>query len=91
MPLYQLNSDSNISQIKPSSFKSEKELQKLFEGNLEKLLGVRFIASEFTTGDRQRGRIDSLGLDRMDPQLSLNIKNQAKKILLTRGFFIWIG
>jgi hypothetical protein len=24
---------------------------------------VRFIGSEFTTGDRQRGRIDTLGID----------------------------
>jgi len=37
-----------VQQIKPSSFKNERELQKLFETNLEDLLGVRFIASEFT-------------------------------------------
>ncbi len=54
MPLYQINSDSEISQIKPTTFKSEKQLQKLFESNLGRLVGVRFVASEFTTGDRQR-------------------------------------
>ena len=47
MPLYQLTSKSNVQQVKPTSFQSEKQLQKLFEANLEKLLGVRFIASEF--------------------------------------------
>lgn len=62
MPLYQLKQNS-VQQIKPSSFKNERELQRLFEENLEPLLGARFIASEFTTGDRQRGRIDTLGLD----------------------------
>ena len=45
MPLYQLK-QNNVQQIKPSSFKNERELQKLFEANLESLLGVRFIAQE---------------------------------------------
>ena len=57
MPLYQIISDENVSQVKPSSFQSEKELQTLFERSLEKLIDVRFIATEFTTGDRQKGRI----------------------------------
>jgi len=87
MPLYQLNSDSNISQIKPSSFKSEKELQKLFEGNLEKLLGVRFIASEFTTGDRQRGRIDSLGLDQDGSPTIIEYKKSSKENIINQGLF----
>jgi len=50
MPLYQLKQNS-IQQIIPASFKNERELQKLFEANLEALLHVRFVASEFTTGD----------------------------------------
>ncbi len=62
MPLYQMGS-GKVVQIKPGSFSKERDLQRLFEANLEMLLGVRFIASEFTTGDRQRGRIDTLGLD----------------------------
>jgi hypothetical protein len=39
----------------------EKSVQTLFEKNLESLLGVRFLASEFTTTNG--GRIDALGLD----------------------------
>ena len=39
----------------------EKSVQTLFEKNLESLLGVRFLASEFTTTNG--GRIDTLGLD----------------------------
>jgi hypothetical protein len=38
----------------------EKSVQTFFEKNLESLLGVRFLASEFGTSN---GRIDSLGLD----------------------------
>jgi hypothetical protein len=55
LPLYKLQTDQNVSQIKPASFASERELQCLFEANLTQLLGVRFVGSEFTNGDRQLG------------------------------------
>jgi hypothetical protein len=42
MPLYQLDQNT-ASQIKPTSFKNERELQRLFEANLETLMGDRFI------------------------------------------------
>ena len=42
MPLYQMGTGKVI-QIKPGSFSKERDLQKLFEANLESFLGVRFI------------------------------------------------
>jgi hypothetical protein len=57
MPLYRLEMGKVI-QIKPDTFSKERDLQRLFEANLEALLGVRFITSEFTTGDSQRSRSD---------------------------------
>lgn len=50
MPLYKLEQDKNVSQVKPASFAIERELQRLFEANLTQLLGVYLIGSEFTTG-----------------------------------------
>lgn len=41
----------------------EKPLQTLIEANLDTLLGIRFLASEYSTGKTHGGRIDSLGLD----------------------------
>lgn len=41
----------------------EKILQNLIEAQMETFLGVRFLASEYGTGNKHRGRIDSLGLD----------------------------
>ncbi|MBV8526541.1 MAG: hypothetical protein JOY71_31255 [Acetobacteraceae bacterium] len=41
----------------------EKSLQRLFEANLETLLGIRFLAREYSTGPVHGGRIDTLGLD----------------------------
>jgi predicted transport protein len=86
MPLYQLKQNS-VQQIKPASFKNERELQKLFEENLESLLGARFIASEFTTGDRQRGRIDTLGLDEDGTPVIIEYKKSSKENIINQGLF----
>lgn len=86
MPLYQLKQNS-VQQIKPSSFKNERELQRLFEENLESLLGARFIASEFTTGDRQRGRIDTLGLDEDGTPVIIEYKKLSKENVINQGLF----
>lgn len=86
MPLYQLK-QNYVQQIKPASFKNERELQKLFEENLEALLGARFIASEFTTGDRQRGRIDTLGLDEDGTPVIVEYKKSSKENIINQGLF----
>lgn len=87
MPLYNLNTDKTVSQIKPASFANEREIQKLFETNLSQLLGVRFIASEFTTGDRQRGRIDTLGLDQDGFPTIIEYKKTGKENVINQGLF----
>lgn len=86
MPLYQIK-QQKVNQIKPSVFKNEKELQKLFEENLEALLGVRFVATEFTTGDRQRGRIDSLGIDQDGVPVIVEYKKSGKDNVINQGLF----
>lgn len=86
MPLYQIKYQK-VNQFKPSSFKNERELQKLFESNLEELLGVRFVASEFTTGDRQRGRIDSLGVDQDGTPVIVEYKRSGKENVINQGLF----
>jgi predicted transport protein len=87
MPLYQLTPQSTVTQVKPASFQSEKELQQLFEANLEKLLGVRFIATEFFTGDRQKGRIDTLGLDQDGSPTIIEYKKSSKENVINQGLF----
>jgi len=42
-----------------SSVCIERQLQRTIESNMEKLFGVRFLASEYSTGAKHRGRIDS--------------------------------
>jgi len=86
MPLYQIKQQKTF-QIKPNSFKNEKELQNLFEANLEELLGVRYVASEFTTGDRQRGRIDTLGVDQDGTPVIVEYKKTGKENVINQGLF----
>lgn len=86
MPLYQLQS-GKVSQIKQVSFPKERELQQIFEENLESLLGVRFVASEYTTGDRQRGRIDSLGLDQDGSPVIIEYKKASNENVINQGLF----
>ena len=52
-----------VEEIPSSSMTIEKSLQALFEKHLDKLLGVRFLATEYTTGKTHAGRIDTLGID----------------------------
>ena len=87
MPLFQIDANKKTQNLKSLSFNSEKELQSLFEENLESLLGVRFVATEFTTGDRQRGRIDTLGLDEDGSPTIIEYKKSSKENVINQGLF----
>ena len=40
-----------------------KSLQRLIEQNIETMLGIRLLGSEYSTGPKHGGRIDTLGID----------------------------
>lgn len=63
----------------------EKSVQTLFEKNLEALLGVRFLASEFTTTNG--GRIDTLGLDENGCPVILEYKRALNENVINQGLF----
>lgn len=87
MPLYRVSQNGFASQIKQITFPKERDLQKLFENNLEELMGVRFVASEFTTGDWQRGRIDTLGVDQDNYPTIIEYKRSNKENIINQGLF----
>lgn len=63
MSIFQLKQNS-LSQIKEMPFKLEREIQGLVEKNLDILLGLEFVKSEFTiSGTVQQLRIDTLAFD----------------------------
>lgn len=70
-----------------SALAIEKTLQTLIERNLEPLLGVRFIASEHSTGSVHGGRIDTLGLDENGSPVILEYKRASNENVINQGLF----
>jgi predicted transport protein len=65
----------------------EKPLQTLIEANLDTLLGIRFLATEYSTGKTHAGRIDSLGLDENNCPVILEYKRSMGENVINQGLF----
>ncbi len=65
----------------------EKPLQTLIENNLEPLLSIRFLASEYSTGKTHAGRIDTLGLDENNCPVILEYKRSTGENVINQGLF----
>lgn len=65
----------------------EKPLQLLIESNLETLLGIRFLATEYSTGKTHGGRIDSLGLDENNCPVILEYKRSTGENVINQGLY----
>lgn len=73
--------------LKATASDLEKPLQTLIEKNLEALLGVRFLETEYSTGKTHGGRIDTLGLDENDCPVILEYKRSAGENVINQGLF----
>ncbi len=65
----------------------EKSLQTLIEQNLDSFLGVRFLASEFSTGSEHGGRMDTLGLDENGYPVIIEYKRSTNMNVINQGLF----
>ena len=65
----------------------EKPLQSLIEANLVALLGIRFLATEYSTGRTHGGRIDTLGLDENNCPVILEYKRSVGENVINQGLF----
>ncbi|WP_018987174.1 DUF5655 domain-containing protein [Methylophilus methylotrophus] len=84
--LYKLQAGKAV-ELKSTSFDLEKRLQTLIENNLEQILGVRFLASEYYTGKVHAGRIDSLGIDENGSPVILEYKRSSGENVINQGLF----
>jgi hypothetical protein len=80
-------SANNVSELAGQSVQVEKSLQGLFEAHLEELLGIRFIASEHSTGPVHGGRIDTLGLDEDGDPVIIEYKRAINQNVINQGLF----
>lgn len=78
-------SQGGVSELSGATDTIEKSVQMLFEKNLEQLLGVRFLASEFNT--THGGRIDTLGLDENGCPVILEYKRSINENVINQGLF----
>lgn len=84
--LYRIHA-GKASQIPGQSLALEKSLQNLIEENLESMMGIRFIASEHSTGKVHAGRIDTLGLDENNCPVVIEYKRSANETVINQGLF----
>lgn len=84
--LFQFNS-SDVTELHGTAVQVEKSLQTTFEANLETLLGIRFLASEHSTGSVHGGRIDTLGLDEDNCPVIIEYKRAVNENVINQGLF----
>ena len=80
-------SATGVTELEGRSARVEKSLQTLLERQLEAFLGVRFLASEHSTGQNQRGRIDTLGLDENGSPVIIEYKRATNQNVINQGLF----
>ncbi|MBU7598869.1 transporter [Streptomyces sp. P38-E01] len=66
---------------------AESDVQRLVEQNMQTVLGVRFLASEYRTGPAHGGRIDSLGLDGNGSPVVVEYKRDRDPGVINQGIF----
>jgi len=76
-----------VNEIKGTSVALEKSLQALMEKNLEEILGIRFLATEYTTGKTHGGRIDTLGIDENGCPAIIEYKRAMNENVINQGLF----
>ena len=79
--------NGQASELQGDASDLEKPLQTLIEHNLEPLLGIRFLATEYSTGKTHAGRIDSLGLDENNCPVILEYKRSTGENVINQGLF----
>jgi predicted transport protein len=84
--LFRLGNGS-VTELGASSASVEKSLQSLIEDHLEVFLGVRFLASEYSTGKTHGGRMDTLGIDENGYPVIVEYKRAINENVINQGLY----
>jgi len=82
MALFKIK-NKKVYKILSTKFDYEKNLQNLFEENLEELLNIVFLASEYSTSFG--GRIDTLGIDKNGSPVIIEYKKSQNENIINQG------
>jgi len=75
--------NGNVKKIPPIKIGLEKNIQKLFEENLNEVLNITFLISEYSTSFG--GRIDSLGIDNNGSPVIIEYKRNQNENVINQG------
>ncbi len=87
VPLFNLDSNKKATQLHTRQISKEKDIQKLCESNLETFFNIRFIATEFSTGAKHAGRVDTLGLDENGYPVIIEYKKTESQSIISQGLY----
>lgn len=79
--------DDHVEPLEGHSVALEKSLQERIERHLETLFGVRFLATEYSTGKTHGGRIDTLGIDENGCPVIIEYKRASNENVINQGLF----
>lgn len=80
-------SEGKTREFRKKSLKLEKEIQTLVERNLLEIFRIRFLASEYSTGEKHSGRMDSLGIDENNTPVIIEYKRYKSENILNQGLY----
>jgi predicted transport protein len=82
MALFSIN-NGNVRKIPPIKIGLERNIQKIFEENLNEILNITFLATEYSTSFG--GRIDSLGIDNNGAPVIIEYKKKQNNNVINQG------
>lgn len=90
--MFRRDADGQDVGLPSSTLALEVELQRRVEAGLEQMLGIRFLASEYSTGPWHRGRIDTLGLDENGSLVVIEYKKGSDSGVLSQAvsYLSWL-
>ena len=84
MALYKIH-NSTVKKLVARDLNLERNLQELFETNLEEVLNIIFLAHEYSTNSA--GRIDTLGIDKNGSPCIIEYKKNQNNNVINQGLF----
>ncbi|MFJ8442871.1 hypothetical protein [Kitasatospora griseola] len=90
--VFRLGANGRDVELRGSTVALEVELQRRVEAGMERMLGIRFLASEYPTGPWHRGRVDSLGLDENGVPVVVEFKKGSDRgvVLQALSYLTWL-
>lgn len=84
--------DGKLSTVKAIRVGKEKTLQNLLEANLHEAFRIRFLDTEYGTGQSHGGRIDTLGIDENDTPVIIEYKRatDANVVMQALYYLDWL-